>query len=807
MKKFLALVFFVGSFCLALQAQIGPPGLSIGTDEVLFEKGVLDVDLVAEIIAEKQAELKQELAKRAILNLNLSEGPYLTYDYANNVITALLEHKDKNVIKKQILESSTETAIVVALTEAYMQIHKTKLLGLELAYLEMMGDSTETNWKVNRFNNKFIKMTTLERPRYIGKQAMRDRYDSIYVQNFDTSQFIRPLPHEVTEEIRKEPVTSPFSTREERDEWYKDSKILTVKKRKKGSSGLGALPKVFHVYKLKDLGVYRGYNFYTYLNYLLLDKTLEVCRKNDALQRLGFFQKNFDETAFRERSHYYRFKREYQEIDLELDEEEAAIQKLEKKLRTRLNGDQLNSSGEQAQIALDSRSISKRKTKLQEAKDHHEKVRIFLEKLDAIAVSLDNTIDKNLEFADVILNRPKVSFQDEMIEIVEYRDNLKRFSQFLNYHKFKPGGDSTFWSNSVRNKEALSHLIKDLSQNIFQDVLKLDLKYVELTEKDDLILQELGELVHYSINFQSTEAYTDYERWAQAINKIIPRLISINSKSKNQLSAAIQDLERLKMAINRIQYAQALIEIFTNERLFKDVSGDDLKDYMAEVFKVLTSLDQASSYDQVAKWIVDVGNIFWDLSKSRLMNNLSNLQAYLTMDEESNRVDIKVDDFILYLGNQYINDISPRLSLYFTVGVNNTLAFNVPDTAKNFNFASEKIGLKFKLYDFVQRNSYTSRHYIARQKPFVKDIYVLGYGSGLLYQIESLKTENALNGSTVGLIFGVHFFNDLDFGIGPSMVRILDDNKFALSASFDIPIVEYLSRLGKKKNKTQGQSD
>jgi len=65
------------------QNVIGPPSLSLGTDEVLFQKGVLDVELIGEIIAEKQDEIKKELAKRLILDGKLSQGPYLTYNYAD----------------------------------------------------------------------------------------------------------------------------------------------------------------------------------------------------------------------------------------------------------------------------------------------------------------------------------------------------------------------------------------------------------------------------------------------------------------------------------------------------------------------------------------------------------------------------------------------------------------------------------------------------------------------------------------------------------------------------------------------------
>ena len=91
LKKYILLLFSCAVF--HNYAQIGPASLSVGADEVLFQKGVLDVELLGEIISEKQDEVKKELVKRILLNKTFNKGPYLTYHYADQVLNTVIAYE------------------------------------------------------------------------------------------------------------------------------------------------------------------------------------------------------------------------------------------------------------------------------------------------------------------------------------------------------------------------------------------------------------------------------------------------------------------------------------------------------------------------------------------------------------------------------------------------------------------------------------------------------------------------------------------------------------------------------------------
>lgn len=193
-----------------------------------------------------------------------------------------------------------------------------------------------------------------------------------------------------------------------------------------------------------------------------------------------------------------------------------------------------------------------------------------------------------------------------------------------------------------------------------------------------------------------------------------------------------------------------------------------MKTNLAQLFSILINLDQAKSYVQISKLIVELGETFPGIHDSRIMNDISYLQNYLIVDSDSNRVEVKVEDMILYLSDRYIKNNSSDFSLLFTVGYNTIIELDSDKTT--FSFASEKNGIGYKLIDFYARDVFNSTKKKStiknvplrkKQNPFLKAIYLNVYASGLLYQIEALKTEDSLNGATYGIGTGIRFFNDL----------------------------------------------
>lgn len=165
--------------------------------------------------------------------------------------------------------------------------------------------------------------------------------------------------------------------------------------------------------------------------------------------------------------------------------------------------------------------------------------------------------------------------------------------------------------------------------------------------------------------------------------------------------------------------------------------------------------------------------------------------------------------------------VSPFLSLgtnYASFLGTNTLAtVGSGDTKSlaNLYFASEKIGIKWKIWNWKYTRSFgtgenfkyyncsgKSRYWLRPQpKPMINDIHLFAYGSGLLYNIANLKSTENFNYAIAGGGLGMTFFNGLTANVSLACPitgnEFYSDNIF-FNFGFDIPIVEYIAALKKK---------
>lgn len=201
------------------------------------------------------------------------------------------------------------------------------------------------------------------------------------------------------------------------------------------------------------------------------------------------------------------------------------------------------------------------------------------------------------------------------------------------------------------------------------------------------------------------------------------------------------------------------------------------------------------------------------------------------------------------------------LTPFFSIGTNyasftdskNLLTVDntgTPSELKNLYYASEKIGIKWKLWNWKYTHSFEvgqnfkyfnqaniinpwawhgkkwkyadknrrkggswnpfnwghywnpNRYWYRPQpKPLLSDIHIIAYGSGLLYNIANLKSESNFNYAVAGVGLGLTFFNGLS--INASLACPYTDKKFNSDNTFfnfglDIPIIEYIGALTKK---------
>ena len=160
---------------------------------------------------------------------------------------------------------------------------------------------------------------------------------------------------------------------------------------------------------------------------------------------------------------------------------------------------------------------------------------------------------------------------------------------------------------------------------------------------------------------------------------------------------------------------------------------------------------------------------------------------------------------------------------FFSMGVNyasfsnnNNLIDNgsgVTNSIGSLYYASEKIGIKYKLWNWKYTHAFDageSFEYYGKQtywlrpqeEPLISDIYLFAYGSGLLYNLVDLKSDDNFDYALVGAGIGMTFFNGLSANLSissPIVDKSISSKNSFVNFGLDIPIIEYISALTKKK--------
>lgn len=158
--------------------------------------------------------------------------------------------------------------------------------------------------------------------------------------------------------------------------------------------------------------------------------------------------------------------------------------------------------------------------------------------------------------------------------------------------------------------------------------------------------------------------------------------------------------------------------------------------------------------------------------------------------------------------NKFTNYFAP----FFSIGTNYA-SFNhsnnlKPDNASlnNLYFASEKIGFKYKIYNWKyvrafkpgESFTYYGKHRVwkrPQEQPLIADLHFVVYGSGLLYNVVNTKSEKSFTHPIFGYGAGVTFFNGLSLNISYATPivngGIRTKNSF-FNIGFDVPIIDYI---------------
>jgi len=284
------------------------------------------------------------------------------------------------------------------------------------------------------------------------------------------------------------------------------------------------------------------------------------------------------------------------------------------------------------------------------------------------------------------------------------------------------------------------------------------------------------------------------------------------SEQADPTKRAYSTKELLISNLELIAYLIKWDQLGNLEKYFKGVGNLDYvnpKNFIDFVSQ-LNHLDKASTYDYLLKIVVDAGNIFADERTANVVNSLvNNVKKFVILsDGGSNRtISVDIESLLDLLIKKYGERYKNRFGLYLSIGANNAfqikqaLLLDDSTTVNNLSFASEKIGIKYKILNWRYRYALAERN----RTPIVSDLYANAYASGLLYNLTNLKTKRNFNFPLLGAGIGFAFYNYVDLNIGlctPIMSKAdaatMWNNRF-LSIGFDIKFSEYFSELSKKR--------
>jgi len=257
------------------------------------------------------------------------------------------------------------------------------------------------------------------------------------------------------------------------------------------------------------------------------------------------------------------------------------------------------------------------------------------------------------------------------------------------------------------------------------------------------------------------------------------------------------------------------------------------------VFTKIDEFDKVQTYSNFLNQLSDAGDVFSDEEMRKSINRIITfVRSYIKVGEDTSgrlSLNLDVEGFLYNLQKTPYNKFRP-LEFHFTVGANTTyfksnLITNATDTIRNYSFIGEKIGIKYKIWDWKYTRSFSKGETFTYKRwynifrcnnvsylrtgppkePTISNIHLLAYGSGILYNLVNTGTTKSFNSPLVGVGIGITFFNDLDFNV--SWGRPILNNKSFNDSSvpsffnvgFDIQFIEYYDRLNQKRKANQIQ--
>lgn len=770
------------------------PSLQLGLSGISFSKGTLDAQLIAEIIAEKQSEIRVKLVKSMLLEkIGVTNG--LFYAYLDYTIEILTKEKDEQTRIKNLLENTVNISFVVGYTDYYLRTLK--------------KDSAQWNNIKNLALTYFVDEQIFEKE----KISLRD--------------FARPLNKKNT-----------------KDDFIIDASTEENKKRSKSNEFVG----------------------------VLIDLVAEQIRQNEEFKSLGILRTNYLQ-------HYVNMNA-YLSLKNDVDQNEPELNaSLLKSYDLLINRKysllfELVDTLKQQHLRGKIKELDEKQFFLIEM--GRSELRALLSSVKEDLYNLDKKEQKNYE--KVIKESLEIkllsseysgfgsgSSEDDKIDKLPEEERQKNYiTLFDEVRNFYP-----VYAAAFNRRDKADLIFEDVKNNIETYIKYYGLiKSIASKGKDWEASLKLISKNYLPINVEDfTKNLKEQYVKARSDANMLALMIKNEAEAFKTVNSFIENIEFIKL--NRYEYIQTYeakikpalnrLSVYSlefmnmNSTLFSilhnidsSVKGNLQKVNLntdlsfIDVFTKIDEFDKIETYSAILNQLSDVGDVFSDDKMRKSINLIVGfVRSYIKLSKDTSDkvyINLDVEGFLTSLQKSNYNKFRP-LELMFTVGANTT-SFQSKytegkDTLSSYSFIGEKIGFKYKIWDYKYLNSFskgetftykswwnfirvnriTYIRNVAPKEPVISDIHVLAYGTGLLYNLTNTGTTKGFNSPMLAAGVGITFYNDLDFNISYGKPLIGNVSYFSkqnpsfVNIGFDIQFIEYYNRMNdrRKSNKVQKQ--
>lgn len=412
-----------------------------------------------------------------------------------------------------------------------------------------------------------------------------------------------------------------------------------------------------------------------------------------------------------------------------------------------------------------------------------------------------------------------IMMKEVLIEVANYSINYSLVNYFLNeyfepidgyyYDKTENTLETLLYKGidtKLDNKSILVRSVNSRDRDILFRNYVIDQMFVKLSKANISFLKDKGVLLEEGLK----------NRFEYGLNLDFSELDEeLIAAIDQQMDSFIADFTIL----NNVSYE--VIELLKSDNFnlnkLKNISKENVE-IIFDLFSISLSNFERQIGDN--RFLSKIGSL---ISKYVIYRPY-NVDGYLVYDYFM----IDIESIILSFEYEFMDkgitslkDFPFGIKPFFIIGLNYGLLFGDHVTIPNkdetkaisqISYVSEKVGIKIMLSDFgythaqkpnepfKYRGSYRSWKSPVNA-PLINDVYLLLYGSGIIYNVVDLKSEDNFDFGLIGAGIGVTFFNDLELNVSysvPIMDKKLSSINSFMNIGFDIPIFEYL-RESKKK--------